>query len=205
MEHNIYTTKGIILNSFGIGEADKLFRIFTKDFGLIDATAQGVRKIESKNRYGLQDFSVSDFSLVRGRDIWRITNVAPIENLYFVFSNNLDCTENNKKFNTVLNIFSLIRRFIQGEEKNENLFNLILNAITFLKQNNLEDKDLRNFDLIVSIKILNNLGYFDEKNQKEIFSKFLKNEISKDLIVEMGSLKFQAEKVIGEAVEESHL
>ena len=204
MFHNIYTTQGIILNSFDTGESNKFFYIFTRELGLINATAQGVRKLSSKNRYGLQDFSVSDISLVRGKDIWRITNVAPIENLFFIFSG--QGLGKNKKFDFVLNILSLLRKLIHGEEKNEELFDIVSDLISFLKEEDLNKKELENLGLIINIKILNNLGYFDKNVSKELFSDFLDSmELNNKLILKMDAVKKEAQKMVEEIFEEMHL
>lgn len=79
MSHEIYTTKGYIISSEGKSESDKNFFILTKDLGLIRATAQGVRKIESKLRYSLQDFSFSEISFVMTKAGWRITSASILE------------------------------------------------------------------------------------------------------------------------------
>ncbi len=197
--HHIYNTKGIILSSFGVGESNKFFNIFTKELGLIQATAQGVRKVTSKNRYGLQDFSVSNLSLVRGREIWRITNVAPKENLFFLFSKTY---KQGLSVDFVVGIFRFLQQLIHGEEKNKELFDLISNFIVFLKKNKLELNDLKNLELITKIRILHNLGYFDDNK----FSEFLQsNDFDKDLIKKMSSQQRQAEKEIIEAMEDIHL
>ncbi|OGD67278.1 DNA repair protein RecO [Candidatus Campbellbacteria bacterium RIFOXYC2_FULL_35_25] len=202
--HNIYTTQGIVLNSFDTGESNKFFYLFTRELGLINATAQGVRKISSKNRYGLQDFSISDISLVRGKDIWRITNVSPIENLFFIFSG--QGIRENKRFDFILSIFSLLRKLIHGEEKNEELFDIVSDTVNFLKERDLSKKELENLGLITNIKILNNLGYFDKNVSKELFSDFLSSrELSNKLILKMETVKKEAQKMIGEIFEEMHL
>ena len=199
MSHNIYNTQGIILDSFGIGEADKLFRIFTRELGLIEATAQGIRKIESKNRYGLQDFSISDISLVRGREVWRITNVIPQENLFSVFSVNFVVGKINGKFETLLNVFSLLKQLIHGEERNENLFDLIIDGIDFLKNNDLKNNNLENFEILMKIKILYNLGHFD----KSEFVDLLDKNLSLDLVEKTGLEKEKIKREIQKAIEET--
>ncbi len=55
--HHIYHTEGIILGSKNYGEAGKYYSIFTRDLGMIYASAQGVRKMSSKLRFILQDFA----------------------------------------------------------------------------------------------------------------------------------------------------
>lgn len=235
--YNIYNTDGIILKSFNIGEADKFFLIFTRELGLIEAIAQGIRKIESKNRYGLQDFSVSNISLVRGREVWRITNIIPQENLFSVFNGEdsglLRCSaslhssqrrtkrgafcpltdffqksviaseakqsSNIGKFETLLNIFSLLKQLIHGEEKNENLFDLIIDGIDFLKNNDLKNNNLENFEILMKIKILYNLGHFD----KSEFVELLDKNLSLKLVEKTGLEKEKIKKEIQKAIEET--
>ena len=72
--HHIYHTEGIILGSRNIGEAGKYYYIFTRDLGMIYASASGVRKMSSKLRYVLQDFAYLKIDLVQGKDFWRVTN-----------------------------------------------------------------------------------------------------------------------------------
>ncbi|HFC76631.1 MAG TPA: hypothetical protein ENJ27_00135 [Candidatus Moranbacteria bacterium] len=230
--HNIYNTEGIVLSSFGVGEANKFFHIFTRELGLIQATAQSVRELKSKNRYGLQDFSVSDFSLVRGRDIWRITNVLSQENLFFLFNPTSSFSQDfsepdfstaqrveplkspaqknlkqrKVKLSAIVNIFSLLKQFIHGEEKNEELFDIVFNAIDFLKNNNLKEEELEGFDLLVKMRILNNLGYFNEKSQKEIFLEFFKTDVlNKKSIKKINLIKKEVLREINNSLEDTHL
>ena len=74
--HHIYHTEGIILESRNFDEAGKYYFIFTRDFGMILASAQGVRKISSKLRFVLQDFAYLKIDLVKGKDFWKVTNAS---------------------------------------------------------------------------------------------------------------------------------
>ncbi|MDD2935382.1 MAG: DNA repair protein RecO [Candidatus Pacebacteria bacterium] len=199
MGHSIYNTEGIILGSFPVGEADKFFRIFTRELGLIEATAQGVRKTESKNRYGLQDFSLSDISLVRGREVWRITNVSTMKNLFF------DLEEKKEARDSLIKIILFVQKLVHGEEKNEKLFDLILSAFEFLKQKEINATSLKNFELIYFLKILDNLGYFDQSIQEEKFKDFLSYDIDDDLINKMSLVEKDAQREIEGALRETHL
>ena len=68
--HHIYHTEGIILDSRSFGEAGKHYSIFTRDLGMITASAQGVRKMSSKLRFILQDFAYLKIDLVAGKNIF---------------------------------------------------------------------------------------------------------------------------------------
>lgn len=68
MSYHIYTTRGIILSAKPFQEADRVYKILTRDFGLIYATATGVRRAESKLRGSLEPLRISSVSLVRGKE-----------------------------------------------------------------------------------------------------------------------------------------
>lgn len=193
------------MSSFGVGESNKFFNIFTRELGLIQATAQSVRELKSKNRYGLQDFSFSNFSLVRGKDIWRITNVSSENNLFS------DLKEDRGKLRFLGEVFSLIKQLIHGEEKNKKLFELISESFKFLRNNDFEQNELENFELITKMRILNNLGYFNSGDLsaqagRELFSEFLdSDDLNKELILKLNLIRDKALDEINNALEETHL
>ena len=76
--HEKYTTRGFVLFASAYREADKIISIYTEDFGLVSAVAAGVRRSASKLRYHTQNFSVRSFSLVHGRDLWRLVGAEEI-------------------------------------------------------------------------------------------------------------------------------
>ena len=56
------------------GEADRIYSILTRDFGLIHAVALAVRKENSKLRGALEPISLTQISLVCGKEYWRLTS-----------------------------------------------------------------------------------------------------------------------------------
>lgn len=151
--HHIYHTEGIILEGRGTGEANKYFLIFTKDLGMIRASAQNVRSISSKLRFSLQDFSYSNLSLVRGKDYWRLTNASLIFSVFHNFK------KNKIALKLLANIFLLLRRMLNGEEKNEELFLIISSFLDFLNTKTLTDAELASAEYILVLRVLKNLGY----------------------------------------------
>ena len=105
--HHIYHTEGIILGSKNYGEAGKYYFIFTRDLGMIYASAQGVRKISSKLRFILQDASYVKVDLVRGKDFWRITSASKTNKLE-------NLSRNLISFEIFTNISRLLKRLLTG-------------------------------------------------------------------------------------------
>src|SRR5258706_15146820 len=103
--HHIYHTEGIILGSKNFGEAGKYYSIFTRDLGMIYASAQGVRKMSSKLRFVLQDFAYIKIDLVEGKDFWRVTNASKTNILE-------EITKQPENFKILANIVRLLKRLL---------------------------------------------------------------------------------------------
>lgn len=192
--HSIYTTEGFILKSLNSGEANKYYWIFTKDLGLVRATAQGVRLLKSKLRYHLRDLSLVSLSLVRGRDLWRITNAETISNFGTASVAPL-----------ITRIFSLILRLVHGEEKNEELFQTLKEGIVFLINNSepADKEQIANFECILALRILSNLGYIGKLDN---FSVFVESPFfSLELLAKMSTLRRQAISEINKSLKETQL
>lgn len=149
MAYTVHTTEGFILSSAPVGEANRIYHIFTREFGVIIATAQGVRLSQSKLRPHLLDYSFSSVSLVKGKEFWRITSAAGIS---------------KSKDKIYIQILTIIKRLLQGEGEHEVLFDYLKEE---LFKENLDETNLM-------IKILTDLGYIDKKeitdNKKDLIA-----------------------------------
>lgn len=61
------TTQGIILSRTDFGEADRILTLLTPDQGKLRLMAKGVRRVKSKLAGGIELFSVSDITFIKGR------------------------------------------------------------------------------------------------------------------------------------------
>lgn len=66
MNNQIITT-AIILSRTDFGEADRILTLLTPDHGKLRLMAKGVRRVKSKLAGGIELFSVSDITFIRGR------------------------------------------------------------------------------------------------------------------------------------------
>lgn len=181
-----------MLRSGNFGEANKYFLIFTKEFGLVRVAAQGVRHLKSKLRYGLEDYSLAQVSLVRGREIWRLTSA---ENKFRV--------KTKEKAVILAGIFSLLLRLLHGEEKNERLFESVKEGMSFLGRENLSHEELANFECIIALRILSALGYIGQLGD---FDQFIASPyFTPDLLSAMSELKTRAILEINKSLKETHL
>ena len=200
--HHIYHTEGIILGSKNFGETGKYYSIFTRDLGMIYASAQGVRKMSSKLRFVLQDFAYIKVDLVQGKDFWRVTSASKTNKLE-------QLSKNHGTFEVVFNIAKLLKRLLAGVEKNEALFNDLINGLSILEKIAVKDapifdgkEDLRNIEAIIVLRILNNLGYI---GGSEMLQNLVKSPFEENLIFEVSKSRSQVLHQINKALKETHL
>lgn len=65
--NNQLITQGIILSRTDYGEADRILTLLTPEYGKLRLLAKGVRKVKSKLAGGIELFSVSHITFIRGR------------------------------------------------------------------------------------------------------------------------------------------
>ena len=192
--HHIYHTEGIILGSKNFGEAGKHFSIFTRDLGMITATAQGVRKISSKLRFVLQDFAYIKIDLVQGKNIFRVTTASKTNQLEQLI-------KNRETFAVFANISRLLKRLLAGVEPNEALFSDLIGGLFILEKTE-KREDLRNIEIVIVLRILNNLGYIGEN---EILENLTKSPFEEDLIFKVSESRIHVLNQINKALKETHL
>jgi DNA repair protein RecO len=192
--HHIYHTEGIILGSRGHGEAGKYYFIFTRDLGMITASAQGIRKMSSKLRYVLQDFSYLKIDLVSGKNIFRVTTASKTNILEQI-------TKKKENFRVFSRITLLLKRLLAGVEPNEILFADVLSGLLILEKAETSE-DLRNIEAILVLRILNNLGYIGGDDSVE---DLIKSPLEESLIFEVAKSRAQVLQQINKALKETHL
>jgi len=192
--HHIYHTEGIILGSKNSGEAGKYYSIFTRDLGMIYASAQGVRKMSSKLRFVLQDFAHLKIDLVQGKDFWRVTNASKTNKLEKI-------TKMPETFAIFANIARLLKRLLAGVEPNESLFVDLLNGLSVLEKAETKE-DLRNIEAIIVLRILNNLGYIGEN---ELLQNLIRSPFEESLVFEVSKDRTKILHQINKALKETHL
>jgi DNA repair protein RecO len=192
--HHIFHTEGIILGSRNFGESGKYYYIFTRDLGMIYASASGVRKIASKLRFILQDFAYIKVDLVQGQNIFRVTSASKTNMLEVVTKQ----PETLKIFN---NIARLLKRLLAGIEPNQALFTDVLQGLLVLEKIK-EKGDLHNAEVVMVLRILNNLGYIGgNENLKDL----IKSPFEESMIFEVSKSKSHILHQINKALKQTHL
>ncbi len=149
-------TEAIILKSADLGETDRLLTIYSKEFGKIQVAARGTKKLESKLRYHLEPFSYSHLILVEGKN-FRIVKDAVLINQFLLMQKDLGTTKIAYK------IMNLVDELIVGEEKDEEIWNLLSEALKELNVGDTISHIVKKFQ----DDLLKLLGY-DPKQVKSI-------------------------------------
>ncbi len=192
--HHIYHTEGIILGSRNTGESGKYYYIFTKELGMIYATASGVRKISSKLRFILQDYAYLKIDLVQGQNFFRITSASKTNQLEKIAKR----PETLKIFH---NIARLLKRLLAGVEPNEALFADVLNNLLAIEK--MEEKnDLNNAEAVIVLRILHNLGYIGLNDN---LNELVKSPFEENIIFEASKVRMNILREINKALKETHL
>ena len=192
MSYVTYTTEALVCGSFEQNTSDKSFLLFTRDNGMLFATAKSVREEVSKQRQALQDFSRIRVSLVKGKTGWRVGSVESLKN---DFSGPPD----RETRGSVVLLYRLLRRFIRGEEASSELYDFVVEALDVVSQ---PQPNRAVLDLFVQIRILSLLGYVDEAS----IPVSLQNRTLKDVIMAASPTTMaQLEVLISKATDSSHL
>jgi len=192
MAYETYTTEALVCGTFNRNTADRSFLLFTREAGMLYAEARSVREERSRQRYALQDFSLLRVTLVKGKAGWKIGSIEPLKNYY------QQATDKAAR-GSVVGLCRLLRRFVKGEEANEQLFEYVYEALEVLSVAVLQ----RTFvEMTAAVHVLGVLGYVDEKQVPEPLRTMTPTQITSGYTEEREKL---IERLYTHAVSVSHL
>jgi recombinational DNA repair protein (RecF pathway) len=146
-----YHTEALVLAARESGEADRVYALYTKEFGLVRARASAVRAERSKMRYALQNYSRANVSLVKGKRGWRLAGascIAPTKG-------------DVRGIRTFARSASLVLRLIHGEERSEYLFAALAEAHGALMVENCDA--FGTIEIVCVARVLYSLGYISDE------------------------------------------
>lgn len=149
MSYKTYTTEAIVCGSVHHNTSDKNYLLFTKDAGMVWASARSVREERSKQRCALQDFSHIRVSLIKGKSGWRVGSVESYGNAF------MDAESRMQRGRVNFTVAQL-RRYVHGEiplpKVYDDAFELMQSMETAAEQN-------IQVQQIFSVRLLAELGY----------------------------------------------
>jgi len=153
-----YRTQGIILRKQDIGEADRVFTVFTKDFGKLKLRAVSERKITSKLRGGLELFYLAEIEFIQGKTHKTITDAFPLCS-YLVLRSNLGRLRMMERF------VEIVDDLVKGQERDEKIWRLLQETLLVLDRSLLEASALKTLAYYFLWNLLAYAGYGPSLNQ----------------------------------------
>jgi DNA repair protein RecO (recombination protein O) len=124
----LYNVESINIRSRNTGEADKIITLFSKRYGKIQAIAKGSRRPTSKFGGRLELFSYNHIQLAMARTLDIISQCETIESFYKL-------RENKETLNAGFYLVKLIDIITEDRQRNDELFELLLDALYALQAN----------------------------------------------------------------------
>lgn len=146
---SLYKTRGIVLRTHKLGEADRIVTILTANHGKVRAVAKGVRKTKSKFGSRLEPFTNVELVLYKGRNLDIVTQ-AEINDSFSDIRDNFDRITYGSAMLDLANKVS-----VEGE-RDVSLYNLLLKSLDVIS------KTRKNFRLLLiafDIKLMAISGY----------------------------------------------
>lgn len=188
------------------------------------ASAQGIRLEKSKLRYHSQEFSLGEFSFVRGKEYWRMTGAGEVQ----VTSGKLqvrseDRSDGAEKSQASLGAHKLrlreiiprmallLRRLLHGEEAHPELFDHIRDSLELIEdcegvadgQSILSEDQSKTLESLIVFRIVHLLGYVG--NDKEIDIRVISAPLCNELLDVASGQRVVMNKHINKALRESQL
>ncbi len=193
MSYQTYTTEAIVCGSYASNTSDKSFLLFTRDAGMLFATARSVREEKSKQRHALQDFSRIRVSLVKGKSGWRIGSVESLGNPF------MESATKSARV-ALAQLIKLLRRYVHGEGVLSNVFSDTIETLALIESDSIDQDILLS---VFHVRLLAHLGY--SINIKQLGDLVNHRSIEYALSQYSEAYDFAIERAIESGSEASHL
>ncbi|MFH1029980.1 MAG: DNA repair protein RecO [bacterium] len=150
----MYTTSGFVLRKYDIGEADRMYIIYTKDYGKKNLFCKGALKIKSKLSPHLAEFADVDIDFVQGKTFEKIVG-ARMEKSFSRIRDDL------RKIAIANYILDVVDNLTKVDHPDREIYTLIKKASEIID----EQKDIRKAYFSANIfiwKLIILLGYKPE-------------------------------------------
>ncbi len=150
-----YTTKAFILKEYERDENNMVYKVWTRDFGVIFVLARSIRKINAKLRMMIKKNDFILITIVKGKDLWRLTGGE---------EQNKISINSSWQFKAKKIIAEAISKLIEEKKTYKKLFDR-LESIFILGENYkiFSLFDTNKFKLLVTYIVLVDTGYADAR------------------------------------------
>ena len=191
--YRIYTTDAFVLECEPAAEASRRITLFTEELGLLRAHAQGVRLLPSKLRAGLQTLHQSSVSLVRGREVWRVTSAVAHSTKSLP----------SEARGTWARVLAFVERLVRGEEQDGELYRILAGTSSLLQEENFSEKELRLCEAVTIVRMLDHLGYVGQRESK--FITLVRTVPNKSTLAALNGQEHLLQNIIAESLAATQL
>jgi DNA repair protein RecO (recombination protein O) len=118
-------TRGIVIKEVGVGEADKIITIFSRNRGRISALVKGGKRPKSKLSAGSQLMSYGEYVLYSGKDMYSVNSCEVLEPFYEIRNDMVRLTY-------AAHFLDIVMEIIQENQASPKLLQLLLNSLFML-------------------------------------------------------------------------
>jgi len=130
---NCCRASGFVFKKQDKSESDRMFYVFTDEFGRLDIFAKAIRKITSKLKSGIDIFSISKVEFIQGKNKKTLTDA--------VFEQKFENIKNSpKRFKTAYMICQILDDLVKEQEKDKKIFILLKKCFEELNNNYLKEE-----------------------------------------------------------------
>lgn len=112
---------------------------------------QSGRSLESKLRGGVQDFTMGTFSLVRGKNEWKVVGARASGNIFE------SVRSEPEKVRVAASVLNLIKKLVEEGRETHELFDAVKDFVIHLPR--LPMQELKSAECLILLRILNKLGF----------------------------------------------
>lgn len=142
-------TRGIVIKEVGVGEADKIITIFSRNRGRISALAKGGKRPRSKLSAGSQLMCYGEYVLFSGKDMYQVNSCEVLEPFY-------DIRNDMVRLTYAAHFLDIVMEIIQENQPSPKLLQLLLNSLFMLTK---EEKSPELVSRIFELRALSTAGY----------------------------------------------
>lgn len=176
-----YSSDAVVLARRNFGEADRILILYTKDYGKLSVLAKGVRKLTSRKRGGVENFSHIKFAASRGSGLDLITEVEVVDTFANVRAN-LAATS------VAYFLCETVARLTRDGEENRPLFTLLTTSLASLAQSTGLGTKRKKF----IEKALVQLGYWPADKVMTGHDKILETVVEREMVTARVGKKLQS-------------
>lgn len=142
LRDRLYRTNAVVLARQDLGEADRIFVLYTPGRGKLSAIAKGVRRPKSRMGPHLDYFTEVSLELAKGRDLDVVTHAATV-------NAHLGLRSDMEAYGHAAHFAELVRHLTQDRQENRQVYELLASSLSLLNDGVAARPVGRHFELML--------------------------------------------------------